>query len=86
MFLKQPLSYAHRQGQLAIQLPPGARDLSLKLQSHEGFVFGTAFSPETVAGNNCVFVWGQRRERGARVVCAFGDTLQQVCVLAHGGV
>lgn len=53
MFLDPPLnstSYAHRQGDLAVQLPAGAHDLRLKLLKHEGFVFGTAFSPETVAG------------------------------------
>jgi hypothetical protein len=42
--------YAHRQGNLAVQLPAGARDLHLQLVKHEGFVFGTAFSPETVPG------------------------------------
>lgn len=53
VFLDPPLnssSYAHRQGDLAVQLPAGAHDLRLKLLRHEGFVFGTAFSPETVAG------------------------------------
>jgi hypothetical protein len=53
VFLDPPLnssSYAHRQGDLAVQLPAGARDLRLKLLKHEGFVFGTAYSPETVAG------------------------------------
>lgn len=42
--------YAHRQGELSVQLPEGAHSLRLKLRSHEDFVFGTAFSPETVPG------------------------------------
>jgi hypothetical protein len=53
VFMNPPLSssaYAHRQGQLSVQLPVGATNLKLRLKSHEGFVFGTAYSPETVAG------------------------------------
>lgn len=50
-------SYAHRQGQLAVQLPEGATNLHLKLLRHEGFVFGTAHSPETVPGDQEGGAW-----------------------------
>jgi hypothetical protein len=55
VFMNPPLTsaaYAHRQGQLTVQLPAGAANLTLRLKSHEGFVFGTAYSPETVAGES----------------------------------
>uniref|UniRef100_A0A383WQC4 GH10 domain-containing protein n=1 Tax=Tetradesmus obliquus TaxID=3088 RepID=A0A383WQC4_TETOB len=49
--LVQPgsLSLSHRQGQLAVRVPNGARNLTLQLKRHADFVFGTAYYPEKVA-------------------------------------
>lgn len=49
-------SASHRKGHFAVKLPQGAHKLHLRLQSHDDFVFGTAYNPET-AGIGADLSW-----------------------------
>jgi hypothetical protein len=61
-------AYAHRQGQLSLRVPAGTQGLKLQLREHEGFVLGTAFSPDTVTGD-------AGRGTGCADVCRVGAWL-----------